>query len=141
MNGGLPRLDLSVDALRRARERDVTFVLTSDAHHARELARVDYAALNAERAWVDPERVANTWPAERLARGRSAEAATVRDRHVLAGAAALRSRSRSRTGIGPQVGAGWLGRVKVRRPACSVAGRSTARVRRQPEPEGPVGSR
>jgi DNA polymerase (family 10) len=67
INGALPRLDLSVEALRRARERKVTFVLTSDAHHARELDRVRYAALNAERAWVPPERVANTWPAERLA--------------------------------------------------------------------------
>ena len=67
INGALPRLDLSVEALRRARERDVTFVLTSDAHHARELERVRYAALNAERAWIPPERVANTWPAERLA--------------------------------------------------------------------------
>ncbi len=66
INGALPRLDLSVDALRRASLRDVTFVLTSDAHHARELDRVRYAALNAERAWVARERVANTWPAERL---------------------------------------------------------------------------
>src|SRR5262249_26543527 len=66
VNGGLPRLDLSVEALRRAREGDVTFVLTSDAHHADELARVRYAALNAERAWVDPYRVVNTWAAERL---------------------------------------------------------------------------
>ncbi|HTO08851.1 MAG TPA: DNA polymerase/3'-5' exonuclease PolX [Myxococcota bacterium] len=67
VNGALPRLDLSVEALRRARERNVTFVLTSDAHHARELDRVTYAALNAERAWVPREKVANTWPAERLA--------------------------------------------------------------------------
>jgi len=67
INGALPRLDMSVEALRRARTRDVTFVLTSDAHHANELDRVQYAALNAERAWIPPERVANTWPAERLA--------------------------------------------------------------------------
>jgi DNA polymerase (family 10) len=67
INGALPRLDLSVDALRRARGRDVTFVLTSDAHHARELERVQYAALNAEKAWIRPERVANTWDPERLA--------------------------------------------------------------------------
>jgi DNA polymerase (family 10) len=67
INGALPRLDLSVEALRRARSRDVTFVLSSDAHQASELERVRYAALNAERAWVPPERVANTWPAERLA--------------------------------------------------------------------------
>ncbi len=67
INGGLPRLDLSVEALRRGRERDVTFVLTSDAHHARELERVRYSALNAEKAWLPRERIANTWPAERLA--------------------------------------------------------------------------
>jgi DNA polymerase (family 10) len=66
VNGGLPRLDMSVDALRRARQHDVTFVLTSDAHHADELARVRYAALNAERAWIEPDRVANAWTAERL---------------------------------------------------------------------------
>ena len=66
VNGGLPRLDMSVEALRRARARDVTFVLTSDAHHADELERVEYAALNAERAWIEPERVANTWTTARL---------------------------------------------------------------------------
>jgi DNA polymerase (family 10) len=66
VNGALPRLDLSVEALRRARGRDVTFLLTSDAHRAEELERVRYATLNAERAWVDPERIANTWAPERL---------------------------------------------------------------------------
>lgn len=66
VNGALPRLDLSVELLHRARLRNVTFLLTSDAHHADELARVGFASLNAERAWVDPERVANAWPAERL---------------------------------------------------------------------------
>jgi DNA polymerase (family X) len=66
INGALPRLDLSVEALRRTRGRDVTYVLTSDAHRAEELDRVRFAALNAERAWVDAERVANTWSPERL---------------------------------------------------------------------------
>jgi DNA polymerase (family 10) len=68
VNGGLPRLDMSVDALRHARDRSkgVTFVLTSDAHHESELERVRYAALNAQRAWLEPERVANAWDAERL---------------------------------------------------------------------------
>jgi DNA polymerase (family X) len=66
VNGALPRLDLSAEALRRARARNVTFVLTSDAHHARELDRVENAARNAERAWVPPDRVANAWPPERL---------------------------------------------------------------------------
>jgi DNA polymerase (family 10) len=66
VNGGLPRLDMSVEALRRARSSEVTFVLTSDAHEADELERVRYAALNAERAWIPPDRVANAWPGERL---------------------------------------------------------------------------
>jgi len=67
INGGLPRLDLSVEALRSGRDRDVVFVLSSDAHKASELARVEYAALNAQRAWLDPARIANSWDAERLA--------------------------------------------------------------------------
>jgi DNA polymerase (family 10) len=67
VNGALPRLDLSVDALLRARGREVTLVLTSDAHHARELDRVGFAARNVERAWIESDQVANAWPAERLA--------------------------------------------------------------------------
>src|SRR5262245_46863457 len=66
VNGALPRLDLSVEALRRARGRDLTLVLTSDAHHARELERVRFAAQNAERAWIEAGQVANAWPADRL---------------------------------------------------------------------------
>lgn len=66
INGGLPRLDVSVDVLRRARDRGVRFVLTSDAHKDVELGRIEYAALNATRAWVDPDRIVNTWERSRL---------------------------------------------------------------------------
>ena len=66
INGGLPRLDMSVEALRHARARGVTFVLTSDAHHESELERVKYAASNAERAGIESAHVANTWDAARL---------------------------------------------------------------------------
>jgi len=66
INGALPRLDLSVDALRRARGRNVQLVLTSDAHHARELERVGFAAKNAERAWIEDAQVVNAGAAERL---------------------------------------------------------------------------
>jgi len=66
VNGALPRLDLSVDSLHRTRQRDVTLMLTSDAHHADELSRVNFAAQNASRAWIDPARVANTWPVDQL---------------------------------------------------------------------------
>jgi DNA polymerase (family 10) len=66
INGALPRLDLSVDWLRRANGRDVTFLLSSDAHRAEELARTDHAKRNAERAGLDPARVLNAGPPERL---------------------------------------------------------------------------
>jgi DNA polymerase (family X) len=66
VNGALPRLDMSVEALRRARSSGATFVLTSDAHHVDELERSRYAALNAERAWLDPERIVNVRTAEHL---------------------------------------------------------------------------
>jgi DNA polymerase (family 10) len=66
INGALPRLDMSVEALRRARGKGVTFVLTSDAHHANELERARFAAMNAERAWVEPGSVINAGPPARL---------------------------------------------------------------------------
>ncbi len=68
VNGGLPRLDASVEVLRAARGRDVTLFLTSDAHRAVELSRVDNGRQHALRGWVDPARVANAWPRERLLR-------------------------------------------------------------------------
>jgi DNA polymerase (family 10) len=68
VNGSLPRLDLSVDALRLAQTRDVTFVLTSDAHLARELDRVSYARRNAERA-LDAARARREHLAGRPPRG------------------------------------------------------------------------
>ena len=67
VNGGLPRLDLSVEALRRARGRNLTFVLDSDAHETGELERARNATLNAERAGLDRAHVANAWDGERLA--------------------------------------------------------------------------
>jgi DNA polymerase (family 10) len=66
INGGLPRLDMSVEALRRARGSTVRFVLTSDAHHESELERVRYATLNAERAWIPRDRVINAGDGEAL---------------------------------------------------------------------------
>lgn len=66
VNGSLPRLDLSVDALRRARARHVKIVLTSDAHEVGELDNVRYATLNAERAWISKERVLNAGSPKKL---------------------------------------------------------------------------
>ncbi len=67
VNGSLPRLDMSVDAIRRAKAKNVTLVLTSDAHHTRELDNVVHATKNAERAWVSSERIVNAASPERLA--------------------------------------------------------------------------
>ena len=66
INGSLPRLDLSLEALRRARKYPLTFVVTSDAHEVPELNHVNYAVLQAQRAWVPPESVINTGSADRL---------------------------------------------------------------------------
>lgn len=66
VNGSLPRLDLSVEVLRRARDRRVMIVLTSDAHEVGELDNVRYATLNAERAWIPRERIVNAGTAKRL---------------------------------------------------------------------------
>jgi DNA polymerase (family 10) len=66
INSGLPRLDAAAPVLRRARDYDVVFVLTSDAHHEAELDRVRHGVQHALRGWVDPARVANTWPKERF---------------------------------------------------------------------------
>jgi DNA polymerase (family 10) len=66
VNGGLPRLDVTLDVMRSARGRQVKFVLTSDAHHAKELRRVDFAALHATKAWLPSEQVVNLWERETM---------------------------------------------------------------------------
>jgi DNA polymerase (family 10) len=66
INGALPRLDLSVEALRRSRKYPVKLLVTSDAHAVPELDRVNHALLQAQRAWIAPETVINTGSVERL---------------------------------------------------------------------------
>jgi len=81
INGSLSRLDAGADVLRRARALDVTIVVNSDAHHRREFDRLRWGALLAERGWVDRDRVANTWPAQRfLAWASASRAETALDR-------------------------------------------------------------
>jgi DNA polymerase (family X) len=66
INASLGRLDLSSEVLFRARGMDVTFVLSTDTHHTRELGRMEWGVLHATRGWVDPGRIANLWPRERF---------------------------------------------------------------------------
>lgn len=66
INAALGRLDASSDVLLRARDMDVIFVVSTDAHHTRELARMEWGALQATRGWVEPSRIANTWPKKKF---------------------------------------------------------------------------
>ena len=66
INGGLNRLDASDEVLRRARSRDVVILVNSDAHHVSDFERLQWGVQQAQRGWVDRERIANTWPAERF---------------------------------------------------------------------------
>lgn len=66
INAALGRLDASSEVLHRARGMGVTFVISTDSHHTRDLERMEWGVLQAIRGWVDPERVANTWPRERF---------------------------------------------------------------------------
>ena len=66
VNGALPRLDVTGDAIRGAKGTVVTFVLTSDAHHVSELENVRHAATHAERAWIHTANVINVGSAERM---------------------------------------------------------------------------
>jgi DNA polymerase (family X) len=66
VNGALPRLDVTGDAIRGAKGTAVTFVLTSDAHHVSELENVRHAATHAERAWINAGNVINVGSADRM---------------------------------------------------------------------------
>jgi DNA polymerase (family 10) len=67
INCHLDRLDASVEVLRAARGRAVTFLINTDAHDSRELDNTAWGVRHALRGWVDRERIANTWPRRRFA--------------------------------------------------------------------------
>ncbi len=67
VNAAIPRMDAAAPVLRRAMDKGVTFVVSTDSHHVREMAkRAPYGARLAQRGWVDKSRIANTWSAERF---------------------------------------------------------------------------
>jgi DNA polymerase (family 10) len=67
INGDPRRLDLPPAWVRKARERGIPFVLSSDAHSTRGLANVRYAAAMARRGWLRRGDVLNTLPAAAFA--------------------------------------------------------------------------
>lgn len=66
INANLDRLDASAEVLRAARDRDVVFVINSDAHRLSEFSNVIHGIRQAERGWVPGDRIANTWPRDRF---------------------------------------------------------------------------
>ncbi len=67
LNGCPDRLDLSPSLARLAAEAGCLVTIASDAHAGRHLPHVRWGLAVARLAGIPPERVANTWPAERFA--------------------------------------------------------------------------
>jgi DNA polymerase (family 10) len=60
------RLDLSAEHVRLARRHGVKFSIDSDAHAVGHLAVMRYGIGTAQRGWLSPDEVINTWPWPRL---------------------------------------------------------------------------
>lgn len=68
INSHLQRLDLPAEHARRAAERGVWFIISSDAHQVSDLDNVRHGVLYAQRGWVAGEMVLNAGPVGRLTR-------------------------------------------------------------------------
>ena len=66
INSHLDRLDATVEVLFRSRGRRVHFVISTDAHRTSELEQSRWGIRQAQRGWIERDRVANTWPLARF---------------------------------------------------------------------------
>jgi DNA polymerase (family X) len=66
INGSPQRLDLPSEHIRAARDAGVTFAIDSDAHSVSDLGNMRYGAGTAQRGWLTPDDVINTWPLDKL---------------------------------------------------------------------------
>jgi len=66
VNAHPERLDLPADHIRAARDAGVKFAIDSDAHSTAWLAYLPYGVGQAQRGWLTPDDVINTWPLPRL---------------------------------------------------------------------------
>jgi len=66
IDGYYDRMDLPDVLARRAREYGIFFALSTDAHQKDHLRFMELAVGNAQRAWLGPEQVLNTWPINQL---------------------------------------------------------------------------
>jgi DNA polymerase (family 10) len=66
INAHPDRLDLRDEDILRARRHGVRFAVNSDAHAVPHLANMRYGIGTAQRGWLTPDDVINTWPERRL---------------------------------------------------------------------------
>ena len=66
INASPSRLDLNDIHARRARELGVKISISSDAHTPRELDQMEFGVYVAQRAWLQPDDVINTWEVDRI---------------------------------------------------------------------------
>jgi DNA polymerase (family 10) len=67
INASPERLDLHGALIRNARAKGARFVISTDAHHPKQLDHMRYGVLTARRGWLGPGDILNTLPAERFA--------------------------------------------------------------------------
>ncbi|POM22316.1 DNA polymerase/3'-5' exonuclease PolX [Actinomadura rubteroloni] len=60
------RLDLPADLVRRAKRLGVRFSVDTDAHSLRDHRNIRFGVGVAQRGWLTPDDVINTWPLDRL---------------------------------------------------------------------------
>lgn len=60
------RLDLNDELARLAQEHGALLAVSTDAHAIRHLDNIRYGVATAQRGWIRPESVINTWPLARL---------------------------------------------------------------------------
>ncbi|MYR86106.1 DNA polymerase/3'-5' exonuclease PolX [Streptomyces sp. SID685] len=68
VNAQPDRLDLGDEDILRARTHGVRFAVNTDAHSVPQLAQLRYGIGTAQRGWLTPDEVINTWPLTRLRR-------------------------------------------------------------------------
>ena len=66
VNASPQRLDLPSDHIRAARDAGVVFAIDSDAHSVANQGNLPYGVGTAQRGWLTPDDVINTWPLDRL---------------------------------------------------------------------------
>ena len=60
------RLDLNDELARVAQDLGVVFSIATDAHSVRHLDNIRYGVATAQRGWISPDRVINTWSLPKL---------------------------------------------------------------------------